>query len=237
MLLLRERAEPPRRVRLQREADRRPVELVERLLRAAQVVAGERRRALDDVEERACRTRSRSALPGSTSRSAAARCCRRASAASRLANGPCSTSVSRSCAVDLMICLARSTSDTPGSSHQDLIGGRIARDHRLGDAELVDPAVDRAQRLLDDLVAERAPAPGGRRNVWRAVRGGPLDTSSADSIRRRVSAPASSLTPSTRNSVALATRPRRTRTPASVSAVRSRSAAACVCSRSAASSS
>ena len=34
---------------------------------------------------------------------------------SRLANGPCSTSVSRSCAVDRMIFLARSTSLTPGN--------------------------------------------------------------------------------------------------------------------------
>ena len=50
MLRCGERAKPPRRVRLEREADRRPVEFVERLPRAAQIVAGDGRRALHDVE-------------------------------------------------------------------------------------------------------------------------------------------------------------------------------------------
>ena len=49
--------------------------------------------------------------------------------------------------------------------HQDLVGGRVARDHRFGDAQLVDPAVDGAKGLLDDLIAERARDGGGRRNV------------------------------------------------------------------------
>ena len=41
-----------------------------------------------------------------------------------------------------------------GQLHQDLIGGAVARDDRLGDAELVDAALDRLQRLVDRVFAQ-----------------------------------------------------------------------------------
>ena len=41
-----------------------------------------------------------------------------------------------------------------GQLHQDLIGGAVARDDRLGDAELVDAALDRLQRLVDRVLAQ-----------------------------------------------------------------------------------
>ena len=48
-------AKAPGRVRLEREADRRAVVLVERMPRAPKIVSGERRSALDDVEGRVAR--------------------------------------------------------------------------------------------------------------------------------------------------------------------------------------
>ena len=38
--------------------------------------------------------------------------------------------------------------------HQDLIGGAVARDDRLGDAQLVDAALDGLQRLVDGVLAQ-----------------------------------------------------------------------------------
>ena len=41
-----------------------------------------------------------------------------------------------------------------GQLHQDLIGRAVAGDDRLGDAELVDAALDRLQRLVDRVFAQ-----------------------------------------------------------------------------------
>ena len=67
-------------------------------------------------------------------------------------NGPCSTSFSSSSAVERMISLARLTSVTPGELHQDLVVAAVPGDDRFGDAELVDPALDGLQRLVDRLL-------------------------------------------------------------------------------------
>ena len=48
-----------------------------------------------------------------------------------------------------MICFARSTSVDAGQLHENLIVGGVSRDDGLGDAELVDAALDRMTRLLD----------------------------------------------------------------------------------------
>ena len=109
------RAKPPRRVGLEGEADRGAVELVDRLLRSPQIVAGERRRPLDDIEGRSARLDALARCPAESRGPAAAPGRRRGAPPRGVANGPRSTSVSRSCAVDLMICFARSTSETPGS--------------------------------------------------------------------------------------------------------------------------
>ncbi len=41
-----------------------------------------------------------------------------------------------------------------GQLHEDLIGGAVARDDRLGDAQLVDAALDGLQRLVDRVLAQ-----------------------------------------------------------------------------------
>ena len=53
-----------------------------------------------------------------------------------------------------MICLARSGLLDAGQLHEDLILAALPRDDRLGDAQLVDAALDRLQRLVDRLPAQ-----------------------------------------------------------------------------------
>ena len=78
--------------------------------------------------------------------------------------------------------LRRRLDDLPGTSdvgdtrklHQDLIGGRVPRDYRFSDAQLVDPALYGAKGLLDNLIAERARDAWGQAERKSTVRRGPF---------------------------------------------------------------
>jgi hypothetical protein len=74
-------------------------------------------------------------------------------AAASSGNGPCSTSFSSSSAVDRMISFARFTSVTPGSCTRIWSAGAVARHDGLGDAQLVDAALDGLQRLIHRALA------------------------------------------------------------------------------------
>ncbi len=152
---LREVAELARALLVQREAHRRTVVLVERRPRVAQVASGDRRHAAHDVIARARRLagrrfdRARKHLH--VGRHVAAECRARR------------VLVRERSLLDLLQLELRRRSDDllgavdvgdAGQLHQDLIGGAVARDDRLGDAQLVDAALDRLQRLVDRVFAQ-----------------------------------------------------------------------------------
>ena len=78
------------------------------------------------------------------------------SSSSRVANGPLSTIFSSSRPVDWMSVLGAIHVADARQLHQDLVAVLpLLRDARLGDAQLVDAALDRLPRLRHRLVAQR----------------------------------------------------------------------------------
>ena len=120
--------------------------------RVAQVAAGDRRHLPHQVVDRAAVARPPVApgtmsMPGGTWPFC--------SSASRVAAGPCSTIFSSSRPVDRMISLRALDVGDAGQLHENLIAVvALLRDARLGDAELVDAALDRLPRLHDGFVAQ-----------------------------------------------------------------------------------
>ena len=98
-----------------------------------------------------------------------------------LAAGPCSTSFSSSRPVDRMISLARSTSVTPGSCTRIWSpSAPCCGDARLGDAQLVDAALDRLPRLR-----RPTPAAAGRDVRLHRERVAAVGPRAAIEVRRR----------------------------------------------------
>ena len=138
--------------RVQREADRRHVVLVELHARAAQILAGHRRHAANEVVGRPAGRPHRPA-PSALPCPAARRRRWLRSRSSRLAAGPCSTSFSSSMPGDPMTSFRAIDVGHARQLHQNLIGA-LLRDARLGDAELVHAALDRLPRLHDRFLAK-----------------------------------------------------------------------------------
>ena len=145
-----------RAVRLEREADGRPVVLVERRPRVAQVPAADDRRLLDQVVHDAA-----GGLAGRAARDAGQHlgvgrhgaAGRRQQLLARAGRpGLDQRQLEQRRRLDDL--LGAGDVAHAGQLHQDLILPALARDDRLGDAELVDAALDGANRLIHRLLAD-----------------------------------------------------------------------------------
>ena len=131
------------------------------------------------------------------------------SSASFVDAGPASTSFSSRSAVVRMISFARATSVTPGSCTR-IWSPELpyTRDVRLGDAQLVDAAVDRLARLHDRLLAHRPLDVGLQLELVRAAGARAaivIRAAACSSAMRRNSASRSGGMPSTWNDCGEAT--------------------------------
>ena len=154
-VVLREGAELARALLVQREADRGTVVLVERRPRVAQVASGDGGNSAEHVVARTGR------LAGTgLNRAGKNLHIRRQVVAQRRFRR---VLVRERALFDLLQLELRGRSDDflgarhvghAGQLHQDLIGGAVTRHDRFGDAELVDAALDRLQRLVDGVLAK-----------------------------------------------------------------------------------
>ena len=156
-VLLRQLAESPRPVLVQREPHRRQIVLVERGARSPQVAAGNRRHSANHVVDRGRRA---APCPRHVLRARHDEEVRRERVVVRLPGRVFRRE--RSLLDNLQLEERRVADDFLGARHvgharelhQNLVGRSLAGDDRLGDAQLVDAALNRLQRLVHSLFAK-----------------------------------------------------------------------------------